>query len=121
MVKTRKSIYITVACLIVMLLMIKQVHSNSDQEAKTTQPTTLIITGGTIVTHDREFMGNLVIHDGKIVQIGSVDMDQVRKQYGEENVRVVDATGRYVMPGGIDPHVHLALPFSKWSHVNVKF
>lgn len=30
---------------------------------------------------------------------------------GAQNVKVINATGAYVMPGGIDPHTHLDMPF----------
>lgn len=60
-----------------------------------------VIKGGTIVTADRTYQADILIDGEKIARIGH-DLD------GEE---VIDATGCYVMPGGIDPHVHLKMPF----------
>ena len=60
-----------------------------------------VIKNGTIVTADLTYKADLKIDGGKIVEIGP-DLK------GDETL---DATGCYVMPGGIDPHVHLEMPF----------
>ena len=60
-----------------------------------------VIKGGTIVAADRSYAADIAIEGETIVQIGT-DLS------GDE---VIDATGCYVMPGGIDPHVHLKMPF----------
>ena len=60
-----------------------------------------VIKGGTIVTADLTYKGDVKIEGGKIVEIGE-------NLSGDE---VLDATGCYVMPGGIDPHTHLEMPF----------
>ncbi|QMV00036.1 dihydropyrimidinase [Devosia sp. D6-9] len=60
-----------------------------------------VIKGGTIVTADLSYPADVRIEDGVIVEIGK-DLS------GDE---VLDATGCYVMPGGIDPHTHLEMPF----------
>ncbi|GAA3317042.1 hypothetical protein GCM10020331_014760 [Ectobacillus funiculus] len=44
-----------------------------------------------------------MIEDGKIAAIGT--------DLKSEGVEVIDATGRYLFPGGIDPHTHLDMPF----------
>ena len=60
-----------------------------------------ILKGGTVVTADYSYEADVLVEGGKIVGIGP-DLK------GDE---VLDATGCYVMPGGIDPHVHLKMPF----------
>ncbi|WP_319519404.1 dihydropyrimidinase [uncultured Martelella sp.] len=60
-----------------------------------------VIKGGTIVTADLTYKSDVKIEDGKIIEIGP-DLS------GDETL---DATGCFVMPGGIDPHVHLEMPF----------
>ncbi|MFN3971800.1 MAG: dihydropyrimidinase [Gemmobacter sp.] len=61
----------------------------------------LIIRGGTVATAADVFRADLAVRDGRIVQIG-LDLGEARQ--------VIDATGRYVLPGGIDSHVHIAQP-----------
>ncbi|MDO5630359.1 MAG: dihydropyrimidinase [Paracoccus sp. (in: a-proteobacteria)] len=63
--------------------------------------TTTVIKNGTIVTADLTYDADVLIEGGKIAAIG-------------ENLsgdKVLDATGCYIMPGGIDPHTHLEMPF----------
>jgi len=60
-----------------------------------------VIKGGTIVTADRSFSGDVLIENGRIAKLGD------NLSGGE----VLDASGCYVMPGGIDPHTHLEMPF----------
>ena len=60
-----------------------------------------IIKNGTIVTADLTYKADVLIEDGAITQIGP-------NLHGDDEL---DATGCYVMPGGIDPHTHLEMPF----------
>ena len=62
---------------------------------------TKVIKNGTIVTADRIWKADVLIKHGKIVGIGP-DLHADHE---------LDATGCYVMPGGIDPHTHLEMPF----------
>jgi dihydropyrimidinase len=62
---------------------------------------TTIIKNGTIVTADLTYKADVLIEGGKIAAIGQ----------GLVGDTVLDATGCYVMPGGIDPHTHLEMPF----------
>ena len=58
----------------------------------------MVIRGGQIVTAEGRFAADLAIGGGKIVAIGS----ELRKGAQE-----IDASGRLVMPGGVDPHAHI--------------
>ena len=60
-----------------------------------------VIKNGTVVTHDLTYKADVKIEDGKIVEIGE-------RLKGDQEL---DATGCYIMPGGIDPHTHLEMPF----------
>jgi len=60
-----------------------------------------VIKNGTIVTADLTYDADVLIEGGQIIEIGK----------GLKGDEVLDATGCYVMPGGIDPHVHLEMPF----------
>lgn len=63
----------------------------------------LIIQNGTLVTATEMFHGDLAVKDGKIAAIG--------RSLDTEAARVVDAKGKLVLPGAIDVHTHLAMPF----------
>ena len=60
-----------------------------------------VIKGGTVVTADLSYAADVKIEGGVIVEIGK----------GLSGDKVLDAGGCYVMPGGIDPHTHLEMPF----------
>jgi dihydropyrimidinase len=64
-----------------------------------------IITGGTVVTAQGQSKADVGIRGHRIAAVG--------KGLGRTSTaaKVVDATGRYVIPGGLDVHVHLELPF----------
>ena len=64
----------------------------------------LLIRGGTVVNADRAFRADVLCQDGRIVAVG----EGLSTPAG---ATVVDAGGQYVMPGGIDPHTHMQLPF----------
>ena len=64
----------------------------------------IVIKGGTIVTAERSFVGNVYCEDGIIKAVGDCSNAPASAQ-------VIDASGQYVMPGGIDPHTHMQLPF----------
>ena len=63
----------------------------------------LLIKNGTIVTATESFVADLAVKDGKITAIGK-DLDTDAKE-------IVDATGKLVLPGAIDAHTHMAMPF----------
>ncbi|MCG6110783.1 MAG: dihydropyrimidinase [Paracoccus sp.] len=60
-----------------------------------------VIRGGTIVTADLSYAADVLIEGGRIAAIG-------RGLVGDT---VLDASGCLIMPGGIDPHTHLEMPF----------
>lgn len=64
----------------------------------------VFIRGGTVVTADQTFRAD-VYCDGGIIKAVGVDMEV------PAGAEIVDAGGQYVMPGGIDPHTHMELPF----------
>jgi dihydropyrimidinase len=65
---------------------------------------TLLVRGGTVVTHDNNVRADVLCQDGRIVAVGPA----LEVPTGAE---IVDAGGMLVMPGGIDPHTHMELPF----------
>lgn len=63
----------------------------------------LIIKNGTIITATDTFKAEIGIENGKIVMIAN--------KIDAEGAKVIDASGKYVLPGAIDAHTHLQMPF----------
>ena len=65
---------------------------------------TVLIKGGTVVNADQSLRADVLCEDGIITAVGEgVD--------APSDATIVDAGGQFVMPGGIDPHTHMQLPF----------
>lgn len=64
----------------------------------------ILIRGGTVINADARQKADVFIEDGKVKAVGP-DMEV------PTGCQVIDASGQYVMPGGIDPHTHMQLPF----------
>ena len=64
----------------------------------------LLIQGGEIVTAESRSRGDIFIEDETITQIG-LDFPAA------PGTEIIDATGKLIFPGFIDPHVHIHLPF----------
>ena len=63
----------------------------------------VLIKGGRVITAADDYVGDVFVENERISLIGeSLDL---------EADRVIDASGKYVLPGGIDPHTHLDMPF----------
>jgi len=63
----------------------------------------LLITNGRIITAAEDYFADILIEDEEIVAIG--------KNLHHPADQIIDASGKYIFPGGIDPHVHLDMPF----------
>ncbi|KAM7362740.1 dihydropyrimidinase-like isoform 2-T4 [Cochliomyia hominivorax] len=64
------------------------------------------IKNGQVVNHDKQFKADVYIEDGVIKYVGPASEFTV-----PGGVRVIDATGKLIIPGGIDPHTHFQFPF----------
>lgn len=64
----------------------------------------LLIKNGTVINADQTLKADVLCDEGKILAVGP----DLQAPGGAE---VIDASGQYVMPGGIDPHTHMQLPF----------
>ena len=62
-----------------------------------------LITNGTIVTAVDQYEGDVLVEDERIAAIGTRLDIRADKS--------IDATGKYVLPGGVDVHTHLDMPF----------
>src|ERR1700721_4392443 len=64
----------------------------------------ILIRGGTGVNHDHSRRGDVLVDGETIAAVGTaLDVPT--------GAQAIDAGGCYVMPGGIDPHTHLEMPF----------
>ena len=63
----------------------------------------VLIKGGRIVTAGDNYIGDVFIDNGTVSLIGE-SLDVVAD-------KTIDATGKLVIPGAIDPHTHIELPF----------
>lgn len=70
--------------------------------------TTTIVSGGLVITAADEITADVLIEDGKVAALAAPDSACARSWRAD---RVVDATGKYVIPGGVDAHTHFELPF----------
>ncbi len=69
-----------------------------------------VVRGGLVITAADEIHADVLVEDGRIAALaahGSPTADS----WGESADRILDATGRYVIPGGVDAHTHLDFPF----------
>ncbi|KAL6506151.1 dihydropyrimidinase [Orobanche gracilis] len=80
------------------------VYGESACGAVQSHPSSILIKGGTVVNAHHQQVADVYIEDGIIVSV------QNNIMVGDD-VKIIDATGKYVMPGGIDPHTHLAMEF----------
>lgn len=63
----------------------------------------LLLKNGKVVTETGQFLADIAVKDGKIAVIGK-DLDCKAD-------KIVDVSGKYVLPGALDVHTHLAMPF----------
>jgi dihydropyrimidinase len=63
----------------------------------------ILIKGGRVITAADDYVADVYVEDERISLIGE-SLDQAAD-------KVIDASGKYVLPGGVDPHTHLDMPF----------
>lgn len=64
----------------------------------------LLIKNGKIINSKESYIADVAVKDGKIISVGK-DLKP------EKNTKIVDATDKFVLPGAIDVHTHLEMPF----------
>ena len=64
----------------------------------------VLIKNGTVVTADGESKADIRIEGESIAEIGK----DIKAKDGDE---VIDASGKYVLPGGVDQHVHFSFTY----------
>ncbi len=63
----------------------------------------VLIKGGRVITAADDYIADVLIEGETIAAVGT--------SLGNSADRVIDATGKYVIPGAIDPHTHMEMPF----------
>jgi len=72
---------------------------------------TTLITGGTVVTATGRSLADVLIDGETIVGVLAPGSTLLGTDLTQGVDRVIDATGKYVIPGGVDAHTHMELPF----------
>lgn len=71
----------------------------------------LVIKNGMVVNSEHSGFFDVAVKNGKIVSLG-------KKEYFSESKKVIDAEGKYVMPGMIDSHVHVNLQLGHFTSLD---
>jgi len=64
----------------------------------------ILIKNGLLVNHNNSREAEVFVKDGLIAKIGN------KLPTDSSKIKIIDARGKYIFPGGIDPHVHMHLP-----------
>ncbi|MFG2315771.1 dihydropyrimidinase [Streptomyces tendae] len=67
-----------------------------------------VIRGGLVVTASDEIHADVLIQDGRVAALAATGTPAAEAFTAE---RVIDASGKYVIPGGVDGHTHMEMPF----------
>ncbi|MFI5856661.1 dihydropyrimidinase [Streptomyces parvulus] len=67
-----------------------------------------VVRGGLVITASDEIHADVLIEDGRVAALAATGT-QAAESFTAE--RVIDATGKYVIPGGVDGHTHMEMPF----------
>ncbi|MFR9675543.1 dihydropyrimidinase [Streptomyces sp. TR06-5] len=67
-----------------------------------------VIRGGLVVTASDELHADVLVEDGRVAALAAHGSDAAAAWTADH---VLDATGKYVLPGGVDAHTHMELPF----------
>ncbi|WP_119698705.1 dihydropyrimidinase [Microbacterium halotolerans] len=73
--------------------------------------TTTLITGGTVVSATGRTPADVLVDGERIVAVLAPGSELLGSDLTGSVDRVVDATGKYVIPGGVDAHTHMEMPF----------
>ncbi|MFF2042672.1 dihydropyrimidinase [Kitasatospora sp. NPDC058170] len=69
-----------------------------------------VIRGGLVITATDELHADVLIEGERIAALAATGSDAAAA-WGDGDAQVIDATGHYVIPGGVDAHTHMQLPF----------
>ncbi|MCZ1006495.1 dihydropyrimidinase [Streptomyces lydicus] len=69
-----------------------------------------VVRGGLVITAADEIHADVLVEDGRIAALAAHG-NPTAERWAQAADRILDATGRYVIPGGVDAHTHLDFPF----------
>ncbi|MFI8993552.1 dihydropyrimidinase [Streptomyces sp. NPDC053542] len=69
-----------------------------------------VIRGGLVITAADEIHADVLVEGGRVVALAAHGPEYALG-WSESADRVIDATGKYVIPGGVDAHTHMDFPF----------
>src|ERR1700712_2171368 len=72
---------------------------------------TTLIANGTVVTSTGTFAGDVLVDGETIAAVLAPGSRALGVDLAASAERVIDAAGKYVIPGGIDGHTHMEMPF----------
>ncbi|MGK5529654.1 dihydropyrimidinase [Streptomyces sp. URMC 129] len=81
------------------------------------EPLDLVVRGGTVINADWQGAADVLVGDGRVralVEPGACPPDAIRRAGAAE----LDATGRLVLPGGVDPHCHVGFTSGEFTSLD---
>jgi dihydropyrimidinase len=82
--------------------------TTNSSSASSTSGSRTVIRGGLVITAADEIEADVLIEDGKVVALAATGSDAARAWTADTEF---DAAGKYVIPGGVDAHTHMEMPF----------
>lgn len=70
-----------------------------------------LLKNGIILNSDRAFKGDVLIENDKITKVYDTTNQFSKIIDSSSGCKLIDVKGKYIIPGGIDPHCHMELPF----------
>lgn len=72
---------------------------------------TTLIKGGTVISATGRVPADVLVDGEKVVAVLSPGSTALGSDLAASADKVIDATGKYVIPGGVDAHTHMEMPF----------
>jgi len=93
------------------LLSKKVLSSIKNSSSRSLFSSKIILKSGIIVNADQSFIGDVHISNGKIVDVINNEFNPSQTYTKDSNTQIINCDKKFIIPGGIDTHVHMQLPF----------
>jgi dihydropyrimidinase len=70
----------------------------------------IVVTDGLVISATDEVQADVLVEDGKVAALAAPGSG-LAAEWSNGADKVIDASGKYVIPGGVDVHTHMELPF----------